>query len=810
MDKSTRLKVLARLTTLKTESALASLRLELDSVLAVLASSTDFDELEYALEVLSVIGVVYSDQATRAVADFIRLIEERRLVVSEDEKAFHVASRYRTSSLLLRKALEVITLWRYLQTETVLSSLLWAAIHEDESVRSAATSALKKLTTYNIDVYYGSETEQGRSGGIGAYPQVKVLSSLEKLPTEERRKYFRPLLSVASELLSTEMESASWTSAAVMLSRTTTPAEPAVLNLRERCLTLLAELYREAKSTSEQLAVVNVINAATRAANRSAIDAAYRAMIDANALTVLALYKGFLDGANYQVIQKIEHHSYWIHYHNASDAVRNAALEVKEAIDSNAEYSIYKTLIGFEGVFGEWTGVRDEVFKELKSQDSRMERAREFLAQISAESYSLWKQRILAFAKTESNDLATFPVFYEFLRELAEAHPKFALDLLKTEFDTLSAFLIPLLSGLLSGELKAETQSLMQSWVDGIKSADDTRIYAAAKVYLSVEETDVALMRAILAKAVSLGFKPVIHQLLAVALTRYETSKDKAPLHALFFDGLAELTALNDASWVSNIWFRNEAKAFVATLSAQERRRIFENLLHLNQIDYQAEDVLAAIAEVAPLEVVDFLCERASHEDFSRSLNEMSLDDYEAIPFTLHSLQTSLSKDAESITQRVLQQFRQAPELFQFRGARLLQAVFPEFPEVFSGALVRIIRERQERGLEFVAGVLRAYDGQDFIYPVAKELIKALDSDSPLRTDVEIALQSTGVVIGEFGMAEAYERKRVEVLHWLQDEDERVRDFARSYISDLEGMAKRERARAQEGVVLRKHRYGEE
>jgi len=38
-------------------------------------------------------------------------------------------------------------------------------------------------------------------------------------------------------------------------------------------------------------------------------------------------------------------------------------------------------------------------------------------------------------------------------------------------------------------------------------------------------------------------------------------------------------------------------------------------------------------------------------------------------------------------------------------------------------------RERQERGLEFVAGVLRTYDGQDFIYQV-KNIFKQLTYSS--------------------------------------------------------------------------------
>ena len=120
-----------------------------------------------------------------------------------------------------------------------------------------------------------------------------------------------------------------------------------------------------------------------------------------------------------------------------------------------------------------------------------------------------------------------------------------------------------------------------------------------------------------------------------------------------------------------------------------------------------------------------------------------------------------------------------------------------------------MVREGGDAELEFVAGVLRAYSGEAFIHAVAKELIKHLPPGSSLVPEVEIALQSTGVVSGEFGMAEAYERKRLEVLDWLQEPDARIRTFAVRYISQLEAMRDGERARAEESIALRKFNYGE-
>jgi hypothetical protein len=124
--------------------------------------------------------------------------------------------------------------------------------------------------------------------------------------------------------------------------------------------------------------------------------------------------------------------------------------------------------------------------------------------------------------------------------------------------------------------------------------------------------------------------------------------------------------------------------------------------------------------------------------------------------------------------------------------------------------LLDAIRKGTESDHAFVLGVLRNYRGEEFVRTLCKEIVRLMPVDSPLRTHVAIALETTGVVSGEFGMAEAYERKQREVLGWLEDPDEKVRDFARWYVQGLEKMSEAERKRVEEDIALRKFRYGEE
>ena len=809
MDFATRIKVLGRLAHSSTPAADEAIGRACDQAFATLAEANEYDALEFGVEVLATVGFRRSKEAVSAIDSFIRSVEARHLVHSHEYGALvETLSKYRNAYTLTSKGIEVLSGLRYLETPAVVDSLLWASTHAEESVRKGAISALSGLAKYNLSVYYGQGTESGR--GIGAAPQLSAIDTLEKTSDEELKTHLGGVLTILEGLLSTSMESARWSSTAVTLSRATTPADGGVLAARQRSIALLKKLYGLLETRSQKLSIIRSLNAAARAQSMGAGDKAYADMISANAQEVLAVFAHLAKEEDLQIVQKLEHDSYWIHYHSPSEDVRSAALNVKAVIDANKEYAIYKTLVGFEGVFGDWsTSKRDESFA-LGSQDSRVKEARVIASRIADEGFDVWRRRILTFAKTESNDMATFPVFYEFLAEVAGSYPIFALDLLFNDSDQLSKFLIPILRGLWDSEKRDELLPLIRRWVREARPEETTFLYACAKLFLSTKHVDVELLGQLLDKATELKDAFVLRQVASVAIARFATDEVHGELKALFLRALSRLTELKDANWVREIWFREKAKEIVAELSPKERHEVLKNLRLLPQIDYQAEDVLAVIAEREPRDVVDLLCARLYEPDErAPALAEKEGVEYEELPFQFHRLQDPLSSDPKMVVQKVLDCYRKDSSLFEFRGAKLLQVIFPQFSETFQGALVRLVREGGDAELEFVAGVLRAYSGEMFIHPVARELIKRLPPGSPLVTEVEIALQSTGVVSGEYGMAEAYERKRLEVLDWLQDPDDRIRTFAVKYISELEAMRDSERARAEESIALRKFKYGE-
>ena len=351
-----------------------------------------------------------------------------------------------------------------------------------------------------IDVIEGrelvySEQERAFARDISAYKNAQTLlihaievlsglrSTIEQLQATELKAHFQATQTLLSGLLSPTMEATSWSYKSVTISRGATPA-PAVTEIRLRSIQLLRRLHGVAATIGEKLAVVNALHDATRSHGLDVDNEQVSAMIVRDSAEVLSFYEQLVRTEDLQVVQRIESNSYWIYYHAHRNEIKAAALAVERAIAEHAEYQIYRVLVAFEGVFGEWAGLTKSERDFSATDEARRRIASEYAAGIARGNYEEWRRRILTYAKTESEDLATFPVFYFFLEAFAKSQPQLALMLVKNDTDAIERSFIPVLRGLWAGSERPAVRSLIESWID---QAHATRgaIFSLRRSYFS-------------------------------------------------------------------------------------------------------------------------------------------------------------------------------------------------------------------------------------------------------------------------------------------------------------------------------------
>ena len=611
MDADTRLKALARLAQSHTDAAKTALQSEFDSIATILEKEGDYELLTQSLAALDVFGYRFSTRAVEVLESFMATIETRDLIYSEEERSYvRDITSYKNAQALLIQATEVSSGLRYLETPAILRILLPLARHEADKVKKKAFEALEALAGYNLDVFYGDD----RQGGIGAAPQKVVVDTLEALKDDELATDFQASRALLDALLSPTMEGSSWSYKAVTLSRGATPAAPAIAEIRWRSIQLLKRLYRVATTAAQQLSIVNALHGASRPHDRNVANAEASAMIMRDATEVLAFYEQLAGNADLQVVQKIESHSYWIYYHAHRAEIKAAAQRVEGAISKNMEYQIYRVLVGFDGVFGDWAELTSSDRDFSATDEYRRARASEYVATISEGNFQEWRTRILAYAKTESEDLAMFPIFYSFLEALSKAQPQLALTLLREDSESIARFLIPLLRGLWAGPQRSAVRALIESWISEAEATHGRHLFAATKLFLSNETLDIELLTRLLAKAAELKDLSTVRQVISVAVTNYREGDDVA-VEELFMPALAVLSRESDAGWIFDAWFRKELRGLLSKLNEKNIELVLQNLKALPKIDYHADEVLSVIAHRSPEAVVAFFCDRIDFEE---------------------------------------------------------------------------------------------------------------------------------------------------------------------------------------------------
>ncbi|HEY7301807.1 MAG TPA: RelA/SpoT domain-containing protein [Xanthobacteraceae bacterium] len=493
---------------------------------------------------------------------------------------------------------------------------------------------------------------------------------------------------------------------------------------------------------------------------------------------------------------------------------RGALKALAECNDNNARYELLErfrdyVLPNYDDPTSVYPEIRERLVAAVKAArltkprpfetpfgTYREQRIGEFVGEVNERNAEEWFAIIQRCAQTESDDLMMFPSFGQFLQKLSQAKPQVVLGFIDRLDERLTGFLGVMLSGLAQSDRRADFDAKIGKWL-----AQEKHLAEMAHYVQLASEFDPALLRKILALGIKRKEDPVLVQVMAAFGRRYGDAPEGL-IEAIFLPAIEYFTGRRDARWVNLLWFLPQERSPLCALTAEQTDVVLRSLVHLRRIESHAERVLGLMAKSQPEKVFNFFGERLAYAALQKDE-----DSYEAIPFQFHGLEKTFANIANHAAGTVRQWFVSGDAMFQFRGGRFLANSFPNFPEVFSRKLLSYVRNGNRDDIEFVICVMPSYHGEAFLNETCKAVVRALPVGDPLLPNVEIILQSTGVVAGEFGFVEAYTKKKQEMAAWLTDQDAHVRAFAESYIRLLDRQIAAEQRRSEENLEMRKRMY---
>ena len=612
------------------------------------------------------------------------------------------------------------------------------------------------------------------------------------------------LVSALRKMLEVEITGTTAHFETLTFSRGAIPISAAVIRMRRDAIRLLKLFFLTATTDEQRREALSALHDGTRLTGQEGADDAGRITLLRHSKDIIAFYAGNAGSMSNELVAKMEHKALWLFRHTPRAAgevepvgvglaqlkLRQAILAFRDQINTNERFVIFKTLVGYDSVFQpSW---ENDEFEIRQVDDYRSARIDGFVETISESNIDYWADIVLECASIQSGDLATFPKFSEFLEKLARQKPTLALNLFEREEALLSNFLPSLLRGWEESDSGPDVVKLKRKWVSEGKFL--------APVVWSFRlggEVDVVVLEGALERAIAAKDLAALFNIVTIADLRNEDAKGEL-IDGLLIPAIQALSALGEHGWPRAVWGRRTAT--FKNLRESQSNVVLEALVPAPHLDWDDEELLAAIAESHPKLVVDFFSVRLGRERKKGT-------SYDAVPFQFSKLNEVLIRTSEYVVDTARSWYARESRLFMFGGGRFVANVFAKNWPLLEKELKRFV-VRDEEDIAFVLQIVRGYEGEEFLHPLLKDIVDRLDPASETLEEVGIALEESGVVAGEFGFVELHQQRRDIMKNWLADTRPRVREFADRHIRSLENRIAAEQQRAETDHELRKRDWG--
>ncbi len=137
----------------------------------------------------------------------------------------------------------------------------------------------------------------------------------------------------------------------------------------------------------------------------------------------------------------------------------------------------------------------------------------------------------------------------------------------------------------------------------------------------------------------------------------------------------------------------------------------------------------------------------------------------------------------------------------------LITSIFPTFDKVLEKELIKLIKSKNNKKVEIVFNILRAYEGEEFLHNVCKELVREYPKNKDYHKKIFTVLSQMGAVWGEYGSVKGLEKKKEEIQSWKKDKNKAIKLFVKKYEDYLEKRILYEKKQADKVIELRKRRF---
>lgn len=774
-----------------------------DQIKITIVKFSDNDEI---FEYLNLLGeFIY--KVPKETIEIVCYITEKKPKAATPHKSPFGEFEGKSHKDLVLKCIELLGHIRYIVPDEALRLVAELSLHKDLEIKNKALEIVKKFSQYDYNILTKSK--------IGYGAQRKILDFILAWSRDKQLQYIDFVETAAKELLSSSIEGSEWTKEDTLTMHFGVVSPTDFLKkMRRETIDFIYELYKSTGDPKLKLRFVEILDETTRTPSNVAYGDDVLQMITNDLKYLASVYRKmiFEDDDDKMtndlgIVATIEQRLYWI---NKSEKRKIEESEkLREEILRNDLYQLFRLLVGDLVTYKEEEGW--DVAEQKRNEKINM-----LINSVTEAQLKVWFDKLnkIASQYTLIEDWQ-FNIFKFFIRKLSETKPQVAEKLLEKALrddSPLGHFMSSFLDGFRIGAHFIQ----WDKFTDEIINAKDSQLINAIVFSLNlppdadlkklIREDDINLLKNIVRGEGKLSFLKgsddrVLHYAVINTLGRnfrrspkriesliVREIKNQPKYLNMFF---AQLPMMIHSKWFD-----------VKELQPETIKLLQEKMIELPNIDWHIQEVLLAIGECDSLNaVLDVFTKRIERDAGRKEKEGRHIGErYEVIPYHFNpDLDKFIAEhpDYEKVTSGWVSKMTADWSIYNWHVSHFLQRVGRGFGKV----LTSFIQKGGDENLMKAARAMHSIDSVDF--DLCMEIIRRTDNKKIIDL-VGGNMYATGVVSGEYGIAEAYEKKAERLEKYKGDKSKRVKIFVSRIIKSFQESAKRERQCADEEKQLRK------
>jgi len=454
---------------------------------------------------------------------------------------------------------------------------------------------------------------------------------------------------------------------------------------------------------------------------------------------------------------------------------------LKKKIEEDPAYTRFRIFYGYDFEF--YPDLDHDKARKYKEQ-----KIGEFVKQINEENLKDWVRFLKDLMRGyEPAERGRYTYLGVFLEKIGYQKSEIAFKLL--DIKELSPFINPILVGLLSSSDHEKAEKILKNY-----SKDEDKQLAITESLFFRGVFDDNLFSELYPNLIKSDDTKVLCTLLQTIIRYYKKHKNHKEKISNIINKFTELGFFD---WSSKVRYLSDD--YLTGISDENMKSIMNNLKYCKHIGYNEEHLLNPMCEKRPKDIIDFFHERVELANITKT--------YDPIPFNFQIIDKTLAKNWKKVIPEVIKWFSKDDYLKNWHASHLFKNIFPEFSSEIEDYLINLIKKKQKDKLMIVLHILEKYEGKVFLHNAIKEIIKLYSLDKKLISSLYRILSNIGLVSGQYGISEAYKKRKEETMNWLTDTNAKIKSFAKGYHNYLDKMINIEEDRVDKEILFMEKKF---